>query len=106
MGVVATLFLFWCPWSVTWASVKAHKLLLEGKYTEAIRWSQYVLERGGDPSWALYNLGWAYWEAGSQEEYRATLERLRRVSEQDATALEEAIKAEDVQRQSNANDAQ
>lgn len=105
VSAVATLFLVWCPWSVTWASVKAHKLLLEGKHAEAIRWSQHVLERGGDPVWALYNLGWAYWESGSQEEYRATLERLRRVSEQDAAELEEAIKAEDVQRQSNANDA-
>lgn len=106
VSVVATLFLFWCPWSVTWTSVKAYELLQKGNYSEAIRKYQHVLEKGGESAWALYNLGWAYWEAGSQEEYRATLERLRRVSEQDAVELEEAIKAEDVQRQSNANDAQ
>lgn len=101
VSVVATLFLVWCPWSVTWASVKAYELLLKRNYAEAIPRFQHVLEQGGDPAWVLYNLGLAYWEAGNREGYRATLERLRRVSEREAAELENAIKAEDGRRQSS-----
>jgi GlpG protein len=88
LGILATLPLFWCPWSVTWVSIQANKALVKQDYPAAIGWYQRALKLGQEPAFVWESLAQIYGYQNRQAEYAEALEKLRQVAPQRAQDVE------------------
>ena len=84
--------LFWSPWSPTWVGYRAYKAHVAGDYNAAISGYRRSIALGGDRSWALANLAFAYHSKGAEKEYVATLAEIRAVDAGVAAKVEAEIK--------------
>jgi membrane associated rhomboid family serine protease len=88
LGLLATLPLFWCPWSVTWVSFQANKAMVKHDYSAAIGWYQRALQLGQEPAFVWANLAQIYGYQNLQAEYANALAQLRQVDAQRAEFVE------------------
>jgi rhomboid protease GluP len=57
MVVFPTITMFWCPWSITWLSLKARNTQIKRKFDEAIDLYSQVIKLDNTNGWAYYNRG-------------------------------------------------
>lgn len=89
LSALATLPLFWCPWSADWVSFQANKAMTNRDYPAAIRWYRRALDLGQQPDYVWANLAWIYGSQGRKAEYADALARLREVDSAQAKEIEE-----------------
>ncbi len=89
--LIATVPLFWCPWSAGWVSKQAYDAHLRHDYGNAVRWYQRSIDLGGNTEWAFENMARAYHAMGDKSKYEEKLERLRLVNPNAADQVEKAF---------------
>jgi rhomboid protease GluP len=77
--ILTIIPLFWCPWSVTWLSIKARNAQIEQKYAEAIERYTQILQLDNENAWAYYNRGRIYEYLDKPELAEADLEQAKRL---------------------------
>lgn len=75
MLALAITFLFWCPWSVTWLSLKAYDAHLAEQYETALARYSQIIRRDPHNAWAYHSRGLAYQSLGQPEQSQADLNR-------------------------------
>jgi rhomboid protease GluP len=72
--------LVWCPWSVTWLSMKAYNAHLEQHYEEALKWYSKVIAVQPNNDWAYTNRSMVYTSLNQQEKADEDLNRARQLN--------------------------
>ncbi|HEV8232285.1 MAG TPA: rhomboid family intramembrane serine protease [Thermoanaerobaculia bacterium] len=85
--------LFWCPWSFQWVAAKGYEAHERGDYRSAVVWYLRSQRFNQEPVWVLQNLAFAYHSLGNTTSFAATMEKLRRLKPDAASAVERDIEA-------------
>jgi GlpG protein len=72
--------LFWCPWSVTWLSIKAYEAHAAARYQVAIDRYTQITNLEPNNAWAYLNRSYAYNAVGRPEEAEADLRKAREIN--------------------------
>lgn len=75
--ILSIIPLFWCPWSVTWLSLKAYNAHASERYDVALDRYTQIIRLDPDNAWAHMNRGYVYEELGESAKAQADMQKAR-----------------------------
>ncbi len=73
--VLSVIPLFWCPWSVTWLTQKAHHTHVAKQYQQASDWYTEVIQLDPENAWAYLHRNLVYQELDQPDKACADLQQ-------------------------------
>lgn len=75
--ILATIPLFWCPWSLSWLSTAAYDAHIAEDYEQAVSYYSKVVRIDPENAWAYLNRSYAFEALGQQAKASTDLKRAR-----------------------------